>query len=161
MSFDWLTGIPTATIFILLLSLTISFITSLGNRLLTDRNQLRAWNKEIAAWRADSVKATRTGDKKLAAKVKKQQKHIMQLQSKVMFQSMKTSFLWFIPLMLIWYLFLIPVFGPSTVAYLPGLPGLFGTEPEWKLSYFWWYLLCSFLFGALFSRLFGLTLGGD
>jgi len=92
------------------------------------------------------------------AKVKKQERHIMQLQSKMMFQSMKTTFLWFIPLMLIWYVFLPQVIGDITVpvAYLPWL----SVEPL-SLSVFYWYLLCSFLAGALFTRLFGLGLGGD
>jgi len=151
-----LTVIPYSTLFILALSFFLSFITLLTNRLLTNREQMKAWSQEIATWRADSLKATRTGDKKLMAKVKKQQKHIMQLQSKMTWQSMKTSFLWFIPLMLLWWLFLTPVFGPvGPVAYLPGIGG------EWALSYVYWYLLCSILSGALLSRLLGLGLGGD
>lgn len=102
------------------------------------------------------MKATRAGDKKLMAKVKKQERHIMQLQSKMMWQSMKTSFLWFIPLMLIWYVLLPQVINiGDIVAYLPWLSG------ELELTVFIWYLLCSFLAGALFNRLFGLGMGGD
>jgi len=145
-----------STFFILGLAFTVSFATSLSSRLLTNREQLRAWNKEIREWRADSLKARRTGDKKLMAKVKKQERHVMQLQSKMTIQSMKTSFLWFIPLMLMWYV-LIPQIVPigEIVAYLPWLSG------ELPLAVFLWYLLCSFLAGALFNRLFGLGLGGD
>lgn len=142
--------------FILFLAFSVSFATSLSNRLLTNREQLRAWNKEISQWRSDSMKATRAGDKKLMAKVKKQERHIMQLQSKMMWQSMKTSFLWFIPLMLIWYVLLPQVINiGDIVAYLPWLSG------EFELTVFIWYLLCSFLAGALFNRLFGLGMGGD
>jgi uncharacterized membrane protein (DUF106 family) len=142
----------------MLVASAISFATSLTNRLLTNREQLRDWNKEVSQWRTDSMKAARSGDKKLMAKVKKQEQHIMQLQSKMMWQSMKTSFLWFVPLLLIWYLFLSPIFGPlAAVAYLPGL---FGSQ-SLQLPLFWWYLLSSFMCGILFSRLFGLALGGD
>jgi len=157
MAVEWLASIPNSTFFILLLSFAISLATSLSNRLLTNREQLRAWNKEIREWRADSLKATRGGDKKLMAKVKKQERHVMQLQSKMMFQSMKTTFLWFIPLMLIWYVFLPQIVGNIglAVAYLPWLSG------ELPLTVFYWYLLCSFLAGALFTRLFGLGMGGD
>jgi len=117
---------------------------------------MKAWNQEIAAWREESLKATRTGDKKLMAKVKKQQSHIMQLQSKLMWQSMKTSFIWFIPLMLVWYIFLPQIIPIDTiVAYLPWLSG------ELPLSVFLWYLLCSFSASALFNRLLGLGPGGD
>ena len=142
--------------FILALAFIISFATSLSNRLLTNREQLRAWNKEIREWRADSLKARRTGDKKLIAKVKKQERHVMQLQSKMSLQSMKTSFLWFIPLMLMWYIFLPQIVPISqTVAYLPWL------GVEFPLPVFYWYLLCSFLASALFTRLLGLGMGGD
>ena len=145
-----------ATFFILGLAFAVSFATSLTNRLLTNREQLRAWNKEIRAWRADSLKARRTGDKKLMAKVKKQERHVMQLQSKMTIQSMKTSFLWFIPLMLMWYVLLPQIVSlGEIVAYLPWLSG------EFPLQVFLWYLFCSFLAGALFNRLLGLGLGGD
>jgi len=151
-----LTQIPYSTFFILLLSFFLSLVTSLTNRLLTNREQMRAWSKEIAAWRGDSLKATRTGDKKLMAKVKKQQKHIMQLQSKMTWQSMKTTFIWTIPLMLLWWLFLIPMYANvKAVAYVPGIGS------EWVIPLVYWYLLCSILSGTLFSRLLGLGLGGD
>jgi len=156
-----LTVIPYSTFFILLLSFSLSLVTLLTNRLLTNREQMKAWNKEIAAWRADSLKASRTSDKKLMAKVKKQQKQMMQLQSKMTWQSMKTSFIWFIPLMLMWWLFLTPMYtnpetGPIAVAYIPW----FGNEPL-PLTYFYWYFLCSIVFQALLSRLLGLGMGGD
>jgi len=158
MALEWLTVIPTSTLFILLIAFAISSATSLSNRLLTNREQLRAWNQEVAQWRAETMKATRSGDKKLLAKAKKQERHMMQLQSKIMWQSMKTTFLWFIPLLLIWYLFLGPVFGPiEAVAYLPGL---FGPDPT-PLPLFWWYLLTSFLSGTMLQRALGLSLGGD
>jgi uncharacterized membrane protein (DUF106 family) len=155
MAFE-LTVTPYSTFFILLISSGISIVTSLTNRLLTDREQMKAWSKEIAAWRADSLKATRTGDKKLKAKVDKQQKHIMQMQSKMTWQSMKTTFIWFIPLMLLWFFFLTPTYANvGAVAYLPGIGGV------WELPLFWWYLLCSFLSNTLITRLLGLSLGAD
>ena len=158
MAFEWLAVIPSSTLFILLLSFAVSFATSVTNRFLTNREQLKAWTKEIKDWREESLKARKTGDKKLLAKVKKQERHVMQLQSKMTLQSMKTSFLWFIPLMIMWYV-LLPQIVPigEVVAFLPPLPPLFSGE----LTVFLWYLLCSFLASALFTRLFGLGLGGD
>ena len=158
MAFEWLAAIPYSTFFVMFLSFVVSFATSVTNRVLTNREQLRAWTKEIKEWREESLKARKTGDKKLLAKVKKQERHVMQLQSKMTFQSMKTSFLWFIPLMIMWYV-LLPQIVPigEVVAFLPPLPPLFSGE----LTVFLWYLLCSFLASALFTRLFGLGLGGD
>jgi uncharacterized membrane protein (DUF106 family) len=155
MSFE-LTVIPISTLFILLISSVTSLVTSLTNKLLTNREKMKAWNQEIAAWRADSMKAKRTGDKKLKAKVDKQQKHIMQMQSKMSWESMKTTFIWFIPLMLLWVVFLTPTYANAgPVAYLPGIGGV------WDLPLFWWYLLCSFLSNTLITRLLGLSLGVD
>ena len=155
-----LTIIPYSTLFILGLSFFLSFVTSLTNRLFTNREQMREWNKEIAAWRAESMKASKSGDKKLMAKVKKDQKRIMQLQSKMTWQSMKTSFLWFIPLMLLWWFILNPMYitetGSIPVAYLPWI----GSDP-FALQYVYWYMLCSILAGALLSRLLGLGLTGE
>jgi uncharacterized membrane protein (DUF106 family) len=151
-----LTVIPYSTLSILLISFLLSLATSVTNRLFTNREQMKAWSQELAAWRADSQKATRTGDKKLMAKVKKQQQHILQIQSKMTWKQTRTSFLWFIPLMLLWYLVLIPLFGNvGAVAFMPGIGG------EWSLPMVWWYLLCSFLSSTLLNRVLGLALGGD
>lgn len=151
---DWLLtpSAPGATVAIILLSMAISFITSLANRLLTNREQLNAWRREISQWTSDFNKARRSGDKKLLAKIKRQQPRITQLQSKMMWQSMKVSLLFMVPFLLIWQL-LLGFYGANIVAYLPW----FGAE--WPLPIFYWYLLCSFLFSTLFSRAFGLALG--
>jgi uncharacterized membrane protein (DUF106 family) len=144
------------SISILLISTGVSLVTSLTNRLFTNREQMKAWSQEVAAWRADSLKATRSGDKKLKAKVDKQQKHIMQLQSKMTWQSLKTTFIWMIPLFLLWGFYLNPTFGGGNVAFLPWI----GSEPL-PLQLFVWYLLCSFLSNSLITRALGLGLGGD
>src|SRR3972149_7292079 len=154
MTFE-LTAIPYSTLFILLLAFAVSFATQLTSRLLTNKEQLQAWNKEISQGRSAIMEARRRGDKTTVAKLQRQERHIMQLQSKTMWQSMKTSLLLFIPLMLMWYVFL-PFLGftiNAIVAYIPLL-----SEP-FQLSVFLWYLLCSFLGSALFTRLFGLGLG--
>lgn len=102
------------------------------------------------------MKAARSGDKKLMAKVKKQEKHVMQLQSKMMWQSMKTSLFWMVPMLLLWYVVLPQLIEVSkTVAFLPWIGS------PMSLNVILWYLLCSFLAGIVFNRLFGLGLGGD
>jgi len=102
------------------------------------------------------MKAARSGDKKLMAKVKKQEKHVMQLQSKMMWQSMKTSLFMMVPMLLLWYVLLpMLITVDNIVAYLPWL------GPTLHLNVILWYLLCSFLAGIIFNKLFGLGLGGD
>ena len=160
---DWLfaQSAPGATVAILLIAMSLTFLTSLVNRLLTNREQLNAWRREVSAWNAEFKKARKSGDKKLLAKVQKQQPRIMKLQSKMMWQSFKVSLIFMIPFFLLWQL-LIGRYGGFSVAYLPGLGEkaiinlpILGSVP----SLIWWYMLCSFLFGLIFSRLFGLAMG--
>lgn len=156
MPLDILNSIPNSTFFILLMAFGVSLATSATNRLLTNREQLRDWNKEISQWRSESMKAARSGDKKLMAKVKKQEKHVMQLQSKMMWQSMKTSLFWMVPLLLLWYVVLPQLIEVGKiVAFLPWI------GPTLQLNVILWYLLCSFLAGIVFNRLFGLGLGAE
>lgn len=151
-----LTQIPYSTIFLFLLSVALSLATSLTNRLLTNREQMTAWNKEIAAWRSDSMKAARSSDKKLLAKVKKKERDIMKLQSKVMWQNMKTSFIWFVPFLLLWYMFLGPLYSNvGAVAYLPWITA----DSPLPLPFYFWYLFCSFMLSTLVNRALGVTPG--
>ena len=146
-----------ALFFVMLLSFLVSLATSTTNRLITNREQLRDWNKEISQWRAESMKAAKSGDKKLMAKVKKQEKHVMQLQSKMMWQSMKTTLFWMVPMLLLWYVLLPQLIEVTRiVAYLPWL----GPEPM-PLNVILWYLLCSFLAGMIFNKVLGLGLGSE
>jgi len=158
--FEILKVIPVSTLFILLLSMSLSFATSLANRLLTNQNQLRAWRREIAEWTDDFNKARKTGDKKLLAKVKRKQPEITKLQSKMMWQSMKVSFMFMIPFFLLWSLFLTPTYyDVQAVSYLPNILGSEAGASWMPIPFFWWYLLCSFLFGTLFARILGLAIG--
>jgi len=154
--FPDLTTPPVSTIFILFLSMFLSLITSLANRFLINQDELRASRKEVADWTSEFRKATKSGDKKLLAKLNKQQPRILQLQKKMSWQSMKVSFIFMIPFLLLWYLFLFPLYSAvEAVAYIPGIPGFW----EGKLPLFLWYLFCSFLFGTLWSRVLGLAVG--
>ncbi len=146
--------VPNSTFFILLLSMSLSFITGLANRLLTNREQLNAWRKEVAQWTADSKKAMKSGDKKLLAKVKKKESHVLKLQSKMMWQSMKVSLIFMIPFLLIWQL-LIGFYGNTTIAYIPGI----SLGNQGGLPLIWWYLLCSLASGTLITKALGVSLG--
>ncbi len=143
---------PGATIAVLLLGIGLTFVTSLANRLLTNKEQREAWRREISAWNDEFKKARKSGDKKLLAKVQKQQPRIMKIQSKMAWQSMKVSLIFFVPILLLWQ-FLIGFYGPTVIAHLPWFGGTL------QLTIVWWYPLCSLTSGILFSRLFGLGMG--
>jgi uncharacterized membrane protein (DUF106 family) len=160
--FEVLQNIPYSTVFIFLVAAGVSFLTTLANRLLTNPEKSKAWRKEISEWTTELRKAQRAGEKKNMEKLMKKQQYIMQLQSKMMWQSLKVTILFIVPLLLMWQI-LGGFYRSSTgteinIAYLPGvgptipLP-LIGAVA----SLIWWYLICSFLFSTVFSHLLGLV----
>ena len=160
---DWIAVPPGSTLFILCLSSSISLATSLVNRRFVDRKQINTWNREISNWRTDFNNAKKSDDKKLLAKVQKQESRIMALQGKLFKQQMKPSLISMIPLLLIWLaftgrilawqLFTTPFTGGGTVAFMPWLDGPI------PLSLIYWYILCSISSSTLIQRLLGISVG--
>ena len=155
------TELPSSTIFVLGLALLLTFITSLANRLLTNREQLASWRKTISEWQKEFNEARKSGDKKLLEKAMRKQKQVMQIQSKMFTQQMKVTLIFIVPFFLFWtwlnsvpFKYIIFVNNAPVnyhfVAFLPGFGGL---------TVFYWYLICSFAFGALFSHLLGIGTG--
>jgi uncharacterized membrane protein (DUF106 family) len=166
---------PIITIVVMLVSVVMSLSSSLINSRFMPkehRQKVRDLQKKISNLtkekKANMKEAKSTGDKKLLRKAQKQEKQILQLQQQSLSLSSKqfrvlpiTMGVFFI----VWLfltgsilgikLFNSPFIGPDPVAFLPWFGGVM------QLSLFYWYLICSFLFGALFSRIFGLTGGFD
>ena len=151
---EWLLTSPSSTFFTIVLALTVSLATNLLNRKFVDREQMMAWQSEIKRWNTDRNLAKKTGDKKLSAKVKKQQPRILQMQSKMTSQQMKTSLITFVPLIIMWQV-LMGFFQATPVARLPGV--YIGELIE--LPFFYWYIICSFFMSTLLSRIFGTPMG--
>ncbi len=141
--------LPSSTFFVLGLALLLTLITSLANRLLTNREQLASWRKTISEWQKEFNEARKSGDKKLLEKAMRKQKQVMQIQSKMFTQQMKVTLIFIVPFFLFWT-WLNGVYAGKVVAYLPGFGGL---------VVFYWYLICSFAFGALFSHVLGIGTG--
>jgi uncharacterized membrane protein (DUF106 family) len=147
--------IPYSTFFIFSTALLVALLTTWVNRLLTDPEKAKAARKEVNEWNRELREAQRKKDKKTIEKLMKKQKYVMQLQTKMMWQSMKVSLLFLIPLLLMWQI-LGGFFSGLSIAYFPGIgPNL--PIPIFSYSLIWWYLLCSLLFGTTFSHVFGLT----
>jgi len=145
--------IPYSTFFILSFSCLISLLTTSVNRRFTNPEKSRAWRKEISDWNKELRDARKSKDKKILEKVMKKQQYIMQLQSKMMWQSMKVSLLFLVPLLLMWQI-LGGMFGANPIAYFPGVGSIL-VVPIINLQFnslFWWYLLCSLLFGTVFQH---------
>ena len=167
---------PFVTIVILCVSVCMSFSSSfINSRFMPKEHRQKVKNlqRKISALtkekNANMKQAKSTNDKKLLKKAQKQEKQLLQLQSQVASLSMKQLRVLPITMVLflvVWLLltgnvlgiplFNSPFMGTGPVAYLPWIG-----PPTIELSLFYWYLICSLLFGTLFQRIFGLTGGTD
>jgi uncharacterized membrane protein (DUF106 family) len=150
-----LATIPLATIIIMLIAVTVSFLNMGLNRLLITRicgwEEYKVMRKETSEYQSQLMKAMRANDQKLVNKLKRKETQIKNMQAKMMKPQMillPISFSYII----IWYLFLIPTFGAAAVAYVPGI-----APPPAGIQVFIWYMICSFFFGTLASRVIGVT----
>jgi len=166
---------PYVTIIVIFVSLTMSITSSLINSRFMPkehREKVKALQRKISALtkeKNENMKTAKsTGDKKLLKKAQKQEKQLLQLQSQALSLTSKqfrvfpiTMAVFFIVWLLLtgnilgFKLFDSPFIGPDPIAYLPWFGGVL------PLALTYWYLICSFLFGTLFSRIFGLTGGTD
>jgi uncharacterized membrane protein (DUF106 family) len=130
--------------------MTISFINSSINRVLISRfvgwEQYKSIQKELSEYRTQTTQAMRKKDKKLLEKLKKKEPQILNMQKK-MIKPQLILFALSFSYIFIWLFILTPSFGASYVAYIP----IIG-----KAQVFYWYFICSFLFGTLSSRLLGI-----
>jgi uncharacterized membrane protein (DUF106 family) len=152
--------IPYSTLFIFGLAALIALLTTSVNRLLTNPEQSKSVRREVSEWSKELRQAQRDKDKKTVEKLMKKQQYIMQLQTKMMWQSMKVSLLFIVPLLLMWQVlggFYTQGGKAIAIAYLPGI----GTKLQLSIfsfsSLIWFYLLCSLLCGTAFSHLFGMV----
>jgi uncharacterized membrane protein (DUF106 family) len=141
---------PGATIAVMFICMAISFVNSSINRLLITRfvgwSQYRDMQKEIAEYRTQTTQAIRSKDTKLLEKLKKKEPQILNMQKKMVKPQLVLFGLSF-SYILIWLFVLGPLYQANVVAYIP----IIGPQ-----GVFWWYLICSFLFGTLSSRLLGI-----
>ncbi len=140
---EWMLTPPGSTIFIFVFSMALSLAISGTQKLLTNPSKLNAWRKEVAKWTSEYREAVKKQDKKLISKLKKKEARIMNLQKKILWHTMRVSMFFFVPILIVWQFFLIPVYGRIPVAYLPGFGPLGLTT---------WYIICSFMFSTLLQR---------
>jgi uncharacterized membrane protein (DUF106 family) len=101
--------------------------------------------REISEYRSQTTQALRKKDQKLMDKLKKKEPQILNMQKKMVKPQMILFFLSF-SYIFIWWFLLLPIYSIHTVAYIPGIGGI---------TVFWWYFICSLLFGTLSSRILG------
>jgi uncharacterized membrane protein (DUF106 family) len=151
-------AIPWSTFTIMGISIVIAFLNSSINRLLVSHfvgwEQYKSMQKETSEWRSQQMKAMRANDKKQLEKLKKKESQIMAMQKKMAKPQMVLFGVSFIYIV-VWIFFLTPTYGPRPVAYLPGFQGILGFGQNGAMGVFYWYPICSLLFGTLASRIIG------
>ena len=151
-------AIPWSTITIMGISIVIAFVNSGINRLLVSHfvgwEQYKSMQKETSEWRSQQMAAMRANDKKQLEKLKKKESQIMAMQKKMAKPQMVLFGVSFIYIV-VWIFFLTPTYGPRPVAYLPGFEGILGFGGNGAMGVFYWYPICSLLFGTLASRIIG------
>jgi uncharacterized membrane protein (DUF106 family) len=140
---------PVQTLLIMLVAVTISVINMGLNRFLISRmvgwQEYRTMQKEMAEYNSQRMQALRANDTKQLERLKKKESQIKNMTAKMA----KPQLLLF-PITFI-YLIIWPVLAgyfPGFVAVVPG----FGPIP-----FYIWYILCSFFFGTLASKVIGIT----
>jgi len=109
--------------------------------------EYKVMQKEIAEHRSQTMKAVRANDKKMIEKLKKKDAQINQMNMKMSKPQLLLFPIGFVYI-LIWIFFLTPVYGVNSVAIVPGIGGI---------PVLYWYMICSFMFGTLVSKLLGVT----
>ena len=144
--------IPASTLLVVAVAATLAAASTSANRLLVDVKRAAKVTREVNAWRKEFDKARKSNDKQLVAKLGKKQQAMMKLQSKVAFERMKVSFIFIIPFYIVWIV-LSGFFGQNIVAFSP-IPLPIAGE---QLSFFSWYLICSFTISLPLAKLLGVN----
>lgn len=140
------------------ISFLMSLTSSLLNRKLVDREKFAKYQEEISRYNSDRDQAKKTKDKKLYAKLKKQEKTIAQMQSKMLKGQLLTLVINLGIFFAIWQV-LIYYFQDRIVAYVPfAIPFVAGPAPL-SLPFFYWYIVCSFFSSMVIQRIFGVGMG--
>ena len=143
---------PYATFAIFGITLVLAVVTSFIGVRSMDLDQYRRLMIESSKARKEMMEATRSGNQRRIDKAQKRQGDLMQQQSKMSMDRMKSSMLFTIPLILIWPS-LGRFFGNTIVAFFPfDFPYI----PR-EFTFIQWYLLCSFSLNVVLNRIFGLT----
>jgi uncharacterized membrane protein (DUF106 family) len=154
LDFSLLKEPPLSTLFILGISVAISLVTTIANRMVMDLDEYRRWMVESRHLQQELMDAMRSGNQRRIAKLQKQQQDMMKIQQKMMTNQWKTMLFTFVPFLLIWQV-LTKFFSGVTIAYMPfKMPWI---APQGTLSLWTWYLFCSAFTSIILRRILGLS----
>jgi uncharacterized membrane protein (DUF106 family) len=149
--------IPESTFLVTLTSIGLGLITQLVTRKLVNLDAERKMKAEVSAFNKEKREASLAKDKAKLEKLKKRELQVRQAQAKLSTGRLKVTAITFVPLLAVYYLMSSFLGGLGViVAHSPVLLPLL-VNSDGTVSLFWWYLLSSFTFSTLLSRLLHTT----
>ncbi|MCL2642809.1 MAG: hypothetical protein FWD52_04780 [Candidatus Bathyarchaeota archaeon] len=154
---EWLITVPTATVVLMAIMFATSLVLQTTNRVLINRflgwDNYRSMQRELSAFRKESMAAARSKDPKQLEKMKKKQSQINAINAKMMKPQMLNMAI-SVAVMPVWFS-LKPIFDAAQINGVAGVAIIphFGPLPYWA-----WCMISSFFLGALLMRIFGTTL---
>ncbi len=143
---------------IVVMAIGVNLLYAVGRLKLTDMDKMRRYTAEMKAFRSEMSAATKEGNKQKMERLKKKQQQMSKMQAEMSMQQLKPSLLFMIPLLGVYYLMQHLVGVSSVLAVSPIAIPLVITSIPMAMPFFWWYMICSFSFSGVISRLFGLTM---
>ncbi len=148
------TTIPSSTFLISGIAVLVALASTLINRTLVDFKKVKERRKEFETWNKQLKEARSKNDKQAIAKLMKKQQAMMQVQSKMMMETMKPSMIIMGPMIIMWWILGLAFPAELIVAHSPfPIPWIWGSFQE--LNFVAWYILASFSFSLPLSRILG------
>jgi len=145
------------TLLVILEALGVNCLYAVGRRKFTDIDKLRRYTNEMKAFRSEMSAAQKAGDKVKLDKLKKKQVQMQKMQAEMSMDQMKPTLLFMLPLLGVYYL--VSSFIKNATLVISPIPlQLFNYGPPIEVPFFWWYMICSFTFSGMITRLFGLSM---
>jgi len=150
------------TFLVVLEAIGVNCVYAVGRRKFTNIDKMRRYNAEMKAFRAEMTAATKAGDKVKVEKLKKKQVQMQKMQAEISMDNLKPTFLFMLPLLGVYYL--VSSFVKNATLVISPIPfgpfhiGSYALGWNIEVPFFWWYLICSFTFSSIITRLFGLSM---
>jgi uncharacterized membrane protein (DUF106 family) len=150
-------SIPESTLLVTMTSVGLSLVTQLVTRRVVNLEAERRMKAEVSAFNKEKRAATLAKDKAKLEKLKKRELPMRQEQAKVSSARLKVTAITFVPLLGVYYLMasflggfnVVVAHSPIPIPYLVGTNGI--------MALFWWYMLSSFTFSSLLTKLLHTT----
>jgi uncharacterized membrane protein (DUF106 family) len=151
---------PLSTLMLTFTAVAFAFISNLLTKRFVDLEAERRIKAEIDQWNRALKEAIKNKDKKEEEKLRKKEQTIAQMRLKMSSARTKVGFITIIPFFAIYYL-IVYIVGNVPVAYSPVYIPYLMTSPlpngGYDVTLFGWYLISSFAFSGMITRLMKTT----